>query len=166
MTDKTKVKYVSDVLIEDDDVQIKRPFKIKNENKRRFVRLEISSPLKLRNIKEDFQMMSDEKLYDMEGLILNISAGGLLAEIEKAVSEEDFLLMKFTIQDELTIENVLGVVKRVETEDMFSLAGIEFVEPKILLDRFSTPEIELLQEKIYNFHDSVHETLSRYISKE
>lgn len=165
MSDKTKVKYVSDVEVMDSDVAVKRPFKISKENKRRYVRLEISSPVSLRNLKENIGMLSDEKLYNLEGYILNISAGGVLVEIKEQVNEQDFVLMKFTLQDVETISNVLGIVKRADMEADYTLAGIEFVSKDLLMDRLSEAELELLESKVSNFHESVQETLAQYFYK-
>ena len=165
MGDKTKVKYVSDVEITDTDIAVKRPFKISKENKRRYVRLEISSPVSLRNLKDNIGLIPDSKLYNMEGYILNISAGGVLVEIKETVAEEDFVLMKFTLQDVETISNVLGIVKRTDVESDYTLAGIEFVSKDLLMDRLSQAELELLESKVSNFHDSVQKTLAEYFYK-
>ena len=165
MSDKTKVKYVSDLEVTDSDVAVKRPFKISKENQRRYIRLEISSPVSLRNLKDNIGMIPNDKLYNMEGYILNISAGGVLVEIKETVAEQDFVLMKFTLQDIETISNVLGIVKRAEVEADYTLAGIEFVSKDHLMDRLSQAEIDLIESKVSNFHDSVQKTLTQYFYK-
>lgn len=165
MSDKTKVKYVSDIDITDSDVLVKKPFKLKTENQRRFVRIEISAPVSIRNLKDDVYKISDDVKYTIEGTIFNISANGVLVEMKETVSENDFLLMKFTIQNVETIDSVLGLVKRIDIEKENNLVGIEFLSPNALKDRFSQPEIELLQENISNFNDSIHDTIEKYLYK-
>ncbi len=165
MSDKTKVKYISDVDIDDTDVLVKKPFKVQKENKRRFVRVEISAPVSMRNLKDNLMQITDDEIYSIEGTIFNISANGVLVEMQEKVSEKDFVLMKFTIQDVETLDSVLGVVKRIDTEDTGNLVGIEFLSPGALKDRLSKPEIELLQENISNFNDSIHDTLEKYFYK-
>ena len=165
MNDKTKHKHISDVAVLDKEMQVKKPFKISNENRRRFIRLEISSPVALRNIKDALGMVPNEELYNMNGVILNISSGGVLVELEEVLAENDFVLMKFTMQDVETIENVLGSVKRVDTQDDFHLAGIEFVTPESLEDKLSHAELDLIKGKINNFNAMVQETLGKYLYK-
>ena len=163
MSDKTKVKYVSDIDIDDSDVLVKKPFKLKKENQRRFVRIEISAPVSIKNLRDDINNITDDAVYTIEGTIFNISANGVLVEMQETVEVEDFLLMKFIIQDVETIDSVLGLVKRVDVENNNNLVGIEFLSPNILQDRFSQPEIELLEENIKNFNDKIHETLKKYL---
>ncbi len=165
MSDKTKVKYISDIEIDDSDVLVKKPFKLQKENKRRFVRVEISAPISIRNLKDKLENIDDEMTYTIEGTILNISANGVLIDINEAVAERDFLLMKFTIQDTESIDSVLGIVKRIDIDEKSNLVGIEFLSPELLKDRLSQPEIEILQENVTNFHDSIHETLENYLFK-
>ena len=165
MSDKTKVKYVSDIDITDSDVLVKKPFKLRTENQRRFVRIEISAPVSIRNLKDDVYKISDDVKYTIEGTIFNISANGVLVEMKETVSENDFLLMKFTIQNVETIDSILGLVKRIDIEKENNLVGIEFLSPNALKDRLSQPEIELLQENISNFNDSIHDTIEKYLYK-
>ncbi len=165
MSDKTKVKYISDIDIDDSDVLVKKPFKLQKENQRRFVRVEISAPISIRNLKNKIESIDDETSYTIEGTILNISANGVLVDIAEVVTELDFLLMKFTIQDTESIDSVLGMVKRIDVDGESNLVGIEFLSPELLKDRLSQPEIEILQENVTNFHDSIHETLENYLFK-
>lgn len=165
MSDKTKVKYISDIDIDDSDVLVKKPFKLKKENKRRFVRIEISAPVSIRNLKNDISQITNEPMYTIDGTIMNISANGVLVEMKETLAEDDFLLMKFTVQDVESIDSVLGLVKRIDIEKGYNLVGIEFLSPKALKDRMSQPEIELLEENISNFNDKIHTTLEKYIYK-
>ena len=165
MSTKSKVKYLSEFDVNDSDVLVKKPFRINQENKRRFIRVEISSPISMHNLKEKITQFSEIKEYSIQGTIFNISANGLLVEIHESVALEDFLLMKFTIQDVETIDSVLGVVKRIESEDDSHIVGIEFLTPSVLQDRLSKPEIELLQENISNFNDGLYKTIEKYLYK-
>ena len=118
------------------------------------------------NISNKIAIMPDEELYNLEGLILNISMGGVLIETEEKFSEDDFLLMRFTVQDVETVENVLGRVKRIDNCDKYCLAGIEFVQQEELNDRLSMPELEILKDRISNFNNRIQDTLEKFMYKE
>ena len=165
MSEKTKVKYISEYDITDSDLLVKKPFKLKTENQRRFIRIEISAPVSMRNLKDNINSIIDDEVYTIDGTIFNISANGVLVEMNEEVALKDYILMKFTIQDVEVLDSILGIVKRIDREQDSNLVGIEFLSPKALEDSLSKPEIELLQENITNFNDSVHETLEKYIYK-
>ncbi len=165
MSDKTNVKYISDIELSDSDLLVKKPFKVQQENKRRFIRIEISAPVTMRNLKDNINDIINEEVYTISGTIFNISASGVLVELKETIALQDYVLMKFTIQDSETIDSVLGVVKRIDREDAINLVGIEFVTPNCLKDQLSQPEIELLEENISNFNEGIHETIEKYIYK-
>ena len=165
MSKQSKVKYVSDYDLNDSDVLVKKPFRVNKEEKRRFIRIEISSPISMHNLKNDISKLAEVKDYSIEGTIFNISPNGVLVELQESVSLEDFLLMRFTIQDVETIDSVLGIVKRIESEEDSHLVGIEFLTPAVVSDRLSQPEIELLQESVSNFNDGLHKTIEKYLYK-
>lgn len=165
MSDKTKVKYISDIDINDSDVLVKKPFKLQKENQRRFVRVEISAPVSIENLKDSLDHIDDNMTYSIAGTILNISANGVLIDIPEAVTEKDYLLMKFTLQDTESIDSILGMVKRIDSEGESNIVGVEFLSPEVLKDRLSQPEIEILQENVANFNDSIHDKLENYLIK-
>ena len=81
MKTTSKTKFISDVNMEDKKITSRRPFPVRQENQRRYVRLEISSPMDLRRIKDIFGNFWPNDDGDMvHGSILNISAGGVLVE--------------------------------------------------------------------------------------
>ncbi|MFQ5454385.1 MAG: hypothetical protein ACE5D6_09400, partial [Candidatus Zixiibacteriota bacterium] len=52
MNKASKIKYVSEVNMIDNNIMAKKPFKISKEHQRRFIRLEISSPVLLENVND------------------------------------------------------------------------------------------------------------------
>ena len=167
MNDTSKIKYVTDFPVADKEIQVKKPFKISEEDRRRFIRLKISAPLSLKNIWEYLKNNTPfEDLLEINGNILNISAGGVLVEIEHPLDEGDFVLMKLTLQDVETMNNVLGLVKRVDYDDGLHLVGIEFLTPDKLRDRLSQAEYELLSNRTESFDELVSKTLSKYLYHE
>lgn len=167
MEDTLKIKHISDIPLEDSEIQVKEPFKVSKEDRRRFVRLEISTPLTLKNL-NDFlnNNTAFDNLFELSGEIINISATGVLIEIENPIIENDVVLMKFTIQDVETMSNVLGLVKRTDLTDGIHLAGIEFISTDQLCDRFSTAECDLIAGQAASFKEQIHKTLSKYLYHE
>ena len=165
-TDK-KTRHVKDVDAEQKVITARRPFKVVEEEKRRFIRLEIATPMSLRRIKacENHYWAQGDRQF-IHGRILNVSAGGILVDLDQALEERDVVSMYFTLQETERLENVLGLVKRVDIDSEGCLAGIEFVSRENLVDYFSQAEMELLGDEYTNFNSSVRQVLNRYVSRE
>jgi len=162
-----KVKHVRDIPAESTEASARKPFSVREENKRRFVRLEISAPMSMRRIKNaDGGFWPEGEGGEIAGIILNISAGGLLVDLDQAIERGDIVSMHFTIQEVEVLENVLGLVKRVDVESGGCIAGIEFVSANYLMDNFSDAEMQLITGSHRHFDDSLREVLGKYISRE
>jgi hypothetical protein len=166
MTSKTRAKFVNDVAHQDTAVEFKKPFRVEKQDQRRFVRLEISSPMSLRKIKDiagNFWPTGDRRVVD--GLILNISAGGVLIEAEQPVNEGDVVSMKFTLQEVETVDHVLGLVKRSERDEGSFLVGIEFITREALADLFPESELELISDNLKGFDEQIRTVLNKYVHR-
>lgn len=161
-----KVKFVSEVDIGDGQVEVRKPFKMNQDNQRRFIRLEISAPVWMKSVKDCLGEFSSKDNYPYVGTVLNISAGGVLVDLEQKIAERDIVVMRFILQDVETLDNVLGVVKRVEKSGDSYLAGVEFISRDNLMDMLSQAEIDLLTENVNGFEEKVHELLSRYLYRD
>jgi c-di-GMP-binding flagellar brake protein YcgR len=167
MKTDSKTKHIKDVTPETAVYKARRPFKVSQEEKRRFIRLEISSPMSLKRIKDregHYWAQGDWQL--IQGLILNISAGGILVDLDQALEEGDVVSMNFTLQNVEGLDNILGFVKRVDIDTDGCLAGIEFVTREHLVDYFSQAEMDMLGSEYTNFDTSVRQVLSRYVYQE
>ena len=159
-------KFVSDVPTADTDVLVRKPFKIERDSRRRFVRLQISTPMSLKKIKDiggGFWPEGDWHL--IHGMILNISAGGVLVELDQVINEGDVVSMQFTLQDVEQLDNVLGLVKRVDPETDCYIAGIEFITREYLKDHFSAAEMDLIGSQLTGFDESVRQVLNKYVDR-
>jgi len=167
MKDTSKVRFVSDVDMDEKDIKGRKPFKVSSENQRRFVRLEISSPMWLKKLKDVFgNFWPDQGGPVIDGTILNISGGGVLVELGEPVNEGDIVSMCFTLQGEESLESVLGLVKRSDVEDDFCLVGIEFVDRRRLRDLLSQGELDILSTEFSDFGESVKDCLQKYLYNE
>ncbi|MEA2031759.1 MAG: PilZ domain-containing protein [candidate division Zixibacteria bacterium] len=167
MKSKSKTRFINDVEVPSNRLKVRKPFRIQRDNQRRYIRLEISTPMDLRMVKDDFgNFLSAQQDYEIHGEILNISAGGVLADLEQPLNENDIVALRFCLQDVETIENVLGFVKRVDGDNGSYLTGIEFVGKQQLEDRFSGPELEFLSDSFGDFDSRVEEVLNNYLFSE
>ncbi len=167
MKKETKVKFVSDVEMDGDAVRVRKPFRVEQENCRRYIRLEISSPMSVRRIKDIFgNFWPTEQDFHIDGMILNISAGGVLVEVDQPLNEGDIVAMRFRLQDVEDLDHVLGIVKRTDQDEDACLAGIEFVGREFLNDHLSESEIGLLDDKFDDFQRCVQQALSKYLYTE
>lgn len=166
MKNLEKVKFVSEVDIGDGQMEVRKPFKMDRDRQRRFIRLEISAPVWMKSVKDSLGDFSKKQDYHFHGTVLNISAGGVLVDLEEQIAERDIVLMRFILQDTEELDNVLGVVKRVEKDGEGYLAGIEFISRENLLDMLSQAEIDLLSENADGFEEKVHELLGRYLYRD
>ncbi len=148
------------------NVKVRRPLKIEEENQRRFVRLEIVSPVSLRRIKDIFGNYAAEGDKDMDGTILNLSAGGVLVDLQEPLNEGDVVGIRFTICGLEPLGGVVGVVRRCDTDEEGHLAGIQFVEREQLADVLSSAEIELLADHFGDFEQTIRRVLDGYLYQE
>jgi len=164
MKNNSKSKFISDVNVTEKNLKARKPFKISCDNQRRYVRLEISTPMSLRKIKDIFGNFWPSQEEDTAaGEILNISAGGVLVDLDQPLNEQDIVSMKFSLQEVKSLDNVLGLVKRVEQDDDCYLTGIEFVSYQQLEDRLSSAELKLLDNSFNDFSHRVTDVLNNYI---
>ncbi len=137
---------------------------VDQDQKRKFVRLEISSPMSMRKVRDsrgNFWPEGDHHV--IHGEILNISAGGVLVDLEQTLNSGDLVSMHFTLQDVEGMDNVLGKVKRIDPCDDCFVAGIEFISTDYLMDHLSAGELELIGDRHRSFTESVRTVVNRYV---
>jgi hypothetical protein len=164
MTQKSRTRFISDVDVTQDNVVALKPLVLSRDNNRRYVRLTISSPIAFSRIKDIFGNFTPEcGDYPIDGTILNISEGGLLAEMDEPLNEGDIVAMRIIMEKVEPLEGVLGLVKRCDHEDECNLVGIQFVRREELIDQLSQGEIELLSDRLDHFDQTVRLLLNRYL---
>ncbi|MBU8934933.1 MAG: PilZ domain-containing protein [candidate division Zixibacteria bacterium] len=167
MNDTPRTRFINDVEVTDKTWQVRKPFRVSQENQRSYIRLEISTPMTLRKVRDMFgNFWPTQEDYHIDGEILNISPGGVLADLNQPVNENDVVALRFSLQDVETIDSILGLVKRVDQDDDTYLAGIQFISREQLEDRLSEVEIELLSDSLNGFDNRVDEVIKRYLVNE
>jgi hypothetical protein len=164
MASKEKVKFIQEMTTDTTTVGARRPFKVEQDNRRRFVRIEISSPMTLQKIHESGgKFWPEGEWHVVNGTILNISVGGVLVEIDQQLREGDLVSLHFIMQDVEALNDVLGLVKRVEGDADGMIAGIEFISREQLTDLLSQAQIDMLPDSLDDFDHTVRSVLNKYL---
>ncbi len=146
------------------DFQVKPPFKIMEDNRRRFIRIDIDEPISFCTIK------STEGTFWAEcdgpsgnGEILNISAGGILVYTEEPVMEKTLLSMSLQLEGCEKIDNILGLVKRTEIDSGGYLVGLESITREKLSDILTEEEVAQIPGTLSSFNERIQQVLNHYI---
>jgi hypothetical protein len=141
----------------------KEPFPIKSSQGRKYVRIEVNSPV-------DFRLLDSKRgrirvaRNQSFGKILNLSGGGILLESHEAIPPGGFLLLSLNLNGLVILEGVLGKAKRVEaTGDGEYLVGVEFCSREELESLVSKEQIEKLPVKVASFNHKLKEVVLSHV---
>jgi c-di-GMP-binding flagellar brake protein YcgR len=134
------------------------------EQKRRYVRLEIFSPVTFSSIVTDESQRARRHPAKKGGLLLNLSGGGVLISTTDNVLSGEYVLLTFEIKGFDALTSVLGRVKRVEEcEDGERLVGIEFLTPEQVDNPSLAVSLSRLSDNPLGFSDSLRRLVSRFV---
>lgn len=162
---RSRTKFISDVTTDDSIMQVKAPFKLYKDKSRRYIRLEISEAVNyaiLKDSENEPRSGADRPEYD--GQILNLSPGGALLESDYPAEDGALLLLKMSLQEIETLENVVGLVKRCEPVEGKWMIGVEFVTRNYLQDNLSSAQIDTIPGGSLSFEEKIQHVLGRYIA--
>lgn len=141
----------------------KNPFPIRSSKGRKYVRIEIASPVDFRVLLPKRGRIRLSK-NQCSGKILNLSCGGMLLESSEALPEETFLLLSLNLNGLVVLEGVLGKTKRVEpTGNGEYLVGVEFCSKEELENFASKEQIQKLPVKVASFNHRLKEIILGYV---
>ncbi len=167
MTSRNKEKFVEAVAADTDVIAARAPFKVQKDERRRYVRIDISSPMTLKKIKEaNGQFHPEGEWHTINGHILNLSASGVLLDLDQQLKEGDIVALHFVVQDVETLSDILGLVKRADSDGEGVIAGVEFINRDDLSDRLTQGEIDLLPETLNSFDETIRQVLNNYVYRE
>jgi hypothetical protein len=139
------------------------PFPVKTSHGRKYVRIELSSPVTFRllSCSQGELQVTDEEI---SGEILNLSQGGMLLLTDSPVQEQGFVLMTLNLNRLAFLDGVVAKIKRVEASGEGDyLVGMEFTS-RGELEKLSSPEqLENLPVKVESFDRKMRETVSRFL---
>jgi hypothetical protein len=146
------------------DFEVKPPFRIMEDNRRRFIRIDIDEPVTFCMIKStEGAFWPDGDGPQNNGEILNISAGGILMYTTEPVMEQAVLLMSLRIEGCDAIDNILCLVKRTEIDSGGYLVGMESITRERLADILNADEIALLPKDAASFTERMQALLNQYL---
>jgi c-di-GMP-binding flagellar brake protein YcgR len=112
---------------ESKSVKIVRLSEVERKQRRRYVRLDISGKMKFRIIESSGDSSMGAGL-EVDGNLLNISAGGVLFESPMKIQKDSIVILTFSLKGCHMLENILAVIKRCEkTGNNNFLMGAELV---------------------------------------
>ncbi len=130
---------------------------------RRFVRIEVSSPVSFVPFRLPLAGPVDVSQI-ANGRVLNISGGGLLLETSAWVEPSDYLLLRIGLFENCHLERVVGRVKRMEsTGSGECLLGIEFLTREMLHQLVAELPNGYLPSESGAFDEKLRELLSKQI---
>jgi hypothetical protein len=141
----------------------KEPFPIRSSQGRKYVRIEVNSPVEFRLLlpKKGRIRLSRNRY---SGKILNLSCGGILLETDQALPEEAFIVLSLNLNGLVILEGVLGKTKRVEfIKDEEYLVGVEFCFREELESFVSKEQIEKLPVRVASFDRKIKEIILGYV---
>lgn len=146
------------------DFEVREPFKIMEDNRRRFIRIDIEEPVSFAVIKTDdggFWPETDGPTG--QGEIINISAGGMLIFVNEPLLANTLVSMSMQLTGCEPIDNILGKVKRVDMDSGGYLVGIESITREQLADNLSNAEIERIPKELSSFNERLRALLNNYV---
>jgi len=146
------------------DFEVKPPFQILEDNRRRFIRIDLDEPIAFAAIKAaDGGFWPEGDGPGGNGEILNISAGGILMFSSEPTMENSILSLSVRLEGCEAINHILGKVKRVEIDSGGYLVGLESITREKLSDHLSAEEIDQIPEDMASFTDRLRAFLNQYI---
>jgi c-di-GMP-binding flagellar brake protein YcgR len=141
----------------------KNPFPIRSSQGRKYVRIEIASPIDFHLLLPKRGRISLSK-NKSSGKVLNLSCGGILLQSDEVLPEEAFLLLSLNLNGLVVLEGVLGKIKRVEpTEDGEYLVGVEFCSKEELENFVPKEQIQKLPVRVASFNHKLKEIISGHL---
>jgi hypothetical protein len=129
------------------------------------IHLELSSSVRLRLLEVESGRLKLSK-EQFKGEILNLSDKGMLISTKYHIPDEGYLLATLILDQTITLEGVLGKIKKVESQDNGDLlVGVELSSIGELKKLFSHQEIESLSIKPVNLKHKLHDIINRYLRK-
>lgn len=146
------------------DFEVRPPFRIMEDNRRRFIRIDIEEPISYFTIRSaEGSFWPDGDGPRGSGEILNISAGGILMFTTEPLMENAILSMSLSLEGCETIDNIIGKVKRTEIDSNGYLVGVESITREKLADAFTADEMSQLPQTLSSFTERLQELLNRYV---
>jgi hypothetical protein len=139
------------------------PFRVETSDGRKYIRLELSSPVKFHVLTCSGGKLKFSKERNTAE-VLNLSEGGMLLATDCLVPAKGFLVATLNLNDLVVLDGVLGKIKRVEPSgDGDFLVGLQFAAEEELEKLVSSEEIRRLPVPVTNFKHKIRQIISSYL---
>ncbi len=163
---------VSEIDPHKENLTVLKPIsKVERSQRRRFVRIDIAGGITFKTLDTSDSAevcLGSEK----KGELLNISAGGILIMSTEPLKQNDYLLMNFWMKNSQRLENILGIIKRVETsvdsetQESDNLVGIEFLTKEKSMANLSDNLNEILPPDTNYFSEALQQLVVQFVYKQ
>ncbi|MCP4581905.1 MAG: hypothetical protein GY839_09815 [candidate division Zixibacteria bacterium] len=144
---------------------------VRRSQRRQFVRIDIAGKISYKAI--DLNAPGEGLLsLDKKGELLNVSAGGILLCTSENLMQNDLVLLNFSLKNNQRLENILGIVKRLEKSDQSDskcadlLVGIEFLTKEKALSMIPVSQAEHLPPTLNYFSEALEKLVVHFIYKQ
>jgi c-di-GMP-binding flagellar brake protein YcgR len=139
---------------------------VKRSQRRRFVRIDIAGSITFRRI-DTSDVDQAEIGLEHKGELLNVSAGGVLLSTKSELKQNDFILLKFRLKNSQELDNILGLVKRLEKgEGRDFLAGIEFLAKEKVSQLLPGDFTEYIPTQVNFFDEALQKAIVQFVYRQ
>ncbi len=132
--------------------------------RRRYVRLDITSPVDIKLLVPSSEENREPGLIPYKGDILNVSGGGLLIESSEALPEDEYVVMELELNGTDRLTGIVGKIKRCESEsETTHLIGVEFCTAEDIRQNCPAKYRTLLGDSCESFSEKVRTLLNKYV---
>jgi c-di-GMP-binding flagellar brake protein YcgR len=132
--------------------------------RRRYVRLDITSPVDIKLLVPSSEENREPGLIPYRGDILNVSGGGLLIESSEALPEDEYIVMELELNGTDRLSGIVGKIKRCESEsETVHLIGVEFCTAEDVRQNCPAEYQKLLGDNCESFGEKVRTLINKYV---
>lgn len=135
-----------------------------SKQRRRYVRLDITSPIDIKLLVPASGENETAGMIPFRGEVINVSAGGMLIESTDAMPENEYIVLEFELNKKAKLEGIVGKIKRCDTEDdCRHFVGIEFCTKEDIDQNCPAEYQQLLNEQCVSFDEKVRELINKHV---
>jgi len=144
---------------------------VRRTQRRRFVRIDIAGNITFKLVELNVNKQEILSL-DKKGVLLNVSAGGILLSTSEQLKQSDLILMNFWLKNSQRLDNVLGLVKRLELSEQSDsqrdeyLVGVEFITKEKAAEIIPSKLADLLPTGINYFNEALEKLVVQFVYKQ
>jgi c-di-GMP-binding flagellar brake protein YcgR len=134
--------------------------------RRRYVRLDITSSIDIKLLVPASENSNEPGLIPFRGEVINVSAGGMLIESADALPEDQYVILEFELNSTAHLTGIVGKIKRCDTEDESQhFIGIEFCTKDDIEQNCPSEYQSLLNLQCVSFDERIRDLINKHVFK-